>query len=62
MAQNYPKTSRLTSATKLFNCHSYAWYSSNTSTNKYWLNAPTKYISDGSYKKQTGFKNGRKLL
>lgn len=62
MAKNYPKASRLTSATKLFNCHSYAWYSSNTSTNKYWMNDPAKYMSDGSYKKQTGFKNGQKLL
>lgn len=33
-----------------YNCHSYAWYST-SSSNEYWINDPSVYMSDGSYKK-----------
>lgn len=51
--KRYPNATRKASATTNFNCHSYAWYSQNTRTNKYWMNDPSKYWSDGSYKKFT---------
>lgn len=31
-----------------YNCHSYAWHST-ASTNPYWINNPSIYMSDGSY-------------
>lgn len=31
-----------------YNCHSYAWHNASTS-NKYWMNSPSRYILDGSY-------------
>lgn len=31
-----------------YNCHSYAWYSQSTS-NSYWINNPSVYMTDGSY-------------
>lgn len=46
---NYPKAKIVAPATNLYNCHSYAWYKQSTS-NKYWMNNPAKYMSDGSYK------------
>jgi len=45
----YPYASVLASADNRYNCHSYAWYSASTS-NRYWMNNPSKYTSDGSYK------------
>jgi len=44
----YPKATFVSSSTTNYNCHSYAWYSSST-TNKYWMNNPSKYMTDGSY-------------
>lgn len=35
-----------------YNCHSYAWYSQSTS-NRYWINDPTRYMTDGSYSEGT---------
>ncbi len=48
----YPNATRKASATKNYNCHSYAWYSQSTN-NTYWMNDPSKYMSDGSYKLHT---------
>ncbi|HEY3373722.1 MAG TPA: hypothetical protein VGK02_01485 [Candidatus Aquicultor sp.] len=48
MASRYPGATRLQSATTNYNCHSYAWYWQSTS-NAYWMNDPSKYMSDGSY-------------
>ena len=48
VSQSYPNATRLRSATKFYNCHSYAWYSTSTG-NHYWMNDPSKYMSDGSY-------------
>lgn len=44
----YPNATLLRSATTNYNCHSYAWYS-RLATNKYWMNDPSAYMSDGSY-------------
>ncbi len=39
----------LDNPTTAYNCHSYAWYSQNTSTNAYWMPYPTEYYIDYSY-------------
>lgn len=36
----------LASASPLYNCHAYAWYSTSCS---YWINDPHQYMTDGSY-------------
>lgn len=44
----YPNAVLQSNATPFYNCHSYAWYSATTS-NRYWMNDPSDYMSDGSY-------------
>lgn len=44
-----------------YNCHSYAWHSTST-TNTYWINNPSKYVTDGSYRAASTYAVGRKLL
>lgn len=44
----YPLATYLSTSTTNYNCHSYAWYSASTS-NKYWMNNPSSYMTDGSY-------------
>lgn len=44
----YPNATYVSPATRKYNCHSYAWYSSSTS-NTWWMNDPSAYMSDGSY-------------
>lgn len=56
IASKYPGAKYISSATKKYNCHSFAWYSQSYS-NGYWMNDPSKYMSDGSYKKG-GYKVG----
>ena len=45
----YPNAKKLGKADNRYNCHSYAWYKARTD-NKYWMNNPKAYVSDGSYK------------
>lgn len=45
---SYPTATLLQDASKKYNCHSYAWYSS-SSLNHYWMDDPTAYMTDGSY-------------
>lgn len=45
---SYPGITILRTATKYYNCHSYAWYSTSYS-NLYWMNYPSAYMTDGSY-------------
>ncbi len=52
----YPGATFVSTATKKYNCHSYAWYSQSTS-NGYWMDSPAAYMSDGSYTK-SGIKVG----
>lgn len=49
----YPNITKISGPNPAYNCHSYAWYSNEPSTNKYWLNKPhvLAYMTDGSYKK-----------
>lgn len=44
----YPSSSILSTPSPSYNCHSYAWYSQSTA-NRYWINDPSLYMSDGSY-------------
>lgn len=48
----YPNAEYISEATSSYNCHSYAWYSQNVSTNNVWLNLPNIYYdtADMSYK------------
>lgn len=45
----YPRATEVSTYTTAYNCHSYAWHSTATS-NKYWINNPSPYITDGSYR------------
>ncbi len=49
----YPNMAKISGPNPAYNCHSYAWYSSEPSTNKYWMNDPSAYMSDGSYRKMS---------
>jgi hypothetical protein len=44
----YPQATFVSSSTRKYNCHSYAWYSSSTS-NTWWMDDPSAYMTDGSY-------------
>lgn len=45
----YQNNIRIATASRLYNCHSYAWYSQNTNANNYWMDRPSLYYTDGSY-------------
>ena len=49
-ASIYPNASEVfsNSISPSYNCHSYAWYSQ-LSSNSYWIDDPTPYLTDGSY-------------
>lgn len=57
---SYPNAVLLSPATTNYNCHSYAWYSQSTS-NTYWMNDPSAYWTDGSYKRTTNPGVGNKI-
>lgn len=59
LSQVYPYALKLANSNPSFNCHSYAWYST-SSSNKYWMNDPTSYMTDGSYTSGTAA-SGRKI-
>ena len=44
----YPSASIVANPSPSYNCHSYAWHSQSTS-NKYWIDDPSLYMTDGSY-------------
>lgn len=48
--QNYPCATRETNASRKYNCHSYGWYSTSTSNDR-WMNSPgdDTYWNDRSY-------------
>ena len=56
----YPNATRQRSASGKYNCHSYAFYSTSTSNNK-WMNNPSAYWNDGSYHETSLISGGRKL-
>ncbi len=45
----YPNATKIAAQSPVYNCHNYAWNTSNST--KYWMNNPSKYMSDGSYTK-----------
>ncbi len=46
---DYPNAIPLSGASYQYNCHSYAWYSQDTSTNDVWIPDPSAFYEDGSY-------------
>ncbi|MFV2017880.1 hypothetical protein [Micromonospora sp. LOL_023] len=50
VATNYPSATRERNASRKYNCHSYAWYSTSSANNR-WMNSPgdDQYWLDGSY-------------
>jgi len=52
--EDYPNSIFISYATYRYNCHSYSFYSQNTSLNTWWLGDPTAYIEDGSYYETDG--------
>ena len=55
----YPRATVVSGINPAYNCHSYAWYSTSLS-NKYWINDPDPYMSDGSYYRQNSPSVGNK--
>lgn len=53
----YPEVIKLRNATKKYNCHSYAWYST-SENNVYWMDDPTAYYTDFSYDEVTTPRSG----
>lgn len=48
VVKRYPQATCVGPADNRYNCHSYAWYKRSAS-NRYWMNDPSAYMSDGSY-------------
>lgn len=59
--KQYPSVTIISGISPKYNCHSYAWHSTSTS-NRYWINNPSTYITDGSYKKASVYKLNSKLI
>jgi Secretion system C-terminal sorting domain len=55
----YPNATIVSNPTSKYNCHSYAWYNS-SNTNDKWMNDPSKYWEDCSYSLQNGWE-GEKI-
>lgn len=53
--KEFPKATIIRSSDNRYNCHSYAWYNQGTN-NRYWMNDPRAYVTDGSYAKITNSK------
>jgi hypothetical protein len=49
VATNFPGATWLGQSTTHYNCHSYTWHWQSTS-NRYWMNNPIAYVTDGSYR------------
>lgn len=56
----FPNAIRERTATKFYNCHAYAWYST-SSTIHCWINNPSAYMTDGSYTKISSAAVNRKV-
>jgi hypothetical protein len=46
----YSNAVMVSSSSKLYNCHSYAWYSKDIATNNVCMSDPSPYWIDGSYR------------
>lgn len=62
VADDYPNATRETDASRKYNCHSYAWYSTSTSNDR-WMNSPSDdiYWNDGSYVLLSTSSSGHKV-
>ena len=60
LAKGYPNAIRERSASRYYNCHSYAWYSQSLNNN-IWMENPSKYMSDGSYRLTNAVVTGYKM-
>lgn len=60
MESQYPNIIRKAPASRKYNCHSYAWYSQSTIGNNVWMNDPSAYMSDGSYRRSSN-SNGNRI-
>lgn len=61
MARLYPNAIRRKSATKRYNCHSYAWHDQSPENNV-WLINPFPYMTDGSYLNAGSAAAGRRVF
>lgn len=61
MARLYPNAIRRKSASKRYNCHSYAWHDQSPENNV-WLINPFPYMTDGSYLNAGSAAAGRKVF
>ena len=51
ISNHYPNASFLANASKIYNCHSYAWYMQSSQYNFHWMDSPSNYVLDNSYYK-----------
>lgn len=58
LLDTYSSAELLRDVSPAYNCHSYAWYST-SSSNPYWMNDPSAYITDGSYEEGYAVRNAR---
>ena len=49
ISSHYPNAIFISNATRIYNCHSYAWYMQSSQHNKHWMDSPSNYILDNSY-------------
>ena len=49
ISNHYPNASFLANASKIYNCHSYAWYMQSSQYNFHWMDSPSNYVLDNSY-------------
>ncbi len=49
----YPNATLISSSTRMYNCHSYAWYNQDTTTNNIWLPYPESFKTDCYYPQTT---------
>ena len=57
----YPNATRISSSTRMYNCHSYAWYNQNYATNNIWLDYLGSFKTD-CYFTQTTWQAGDILV
>lgn len=50
ITDSYPFAFKLSPTSRNYNCHTHAWYLTGTGI-KVWMDDPTKYMTDGSYRK-----------
>ncbi len=59
--KSHPTYKKISDASGKFNCHSYAWYSTTSDTNQYWINDPKPlYLNTEYWKKSNASSNLKK--